>query len=151
MNNPRLKTIVKLFETCRYSHDLYSVFSDWCECAAISISNSVDLVNFETRQARYLEIVGKYDCSTVETFTRITGEVIMAMEDAPQDILGATFHALELHNKARGQFFTPYPICRFQLSAIVACHRRGYRPSRRSHGLYPVLASAYPRNRSRGR
>jgi len=112
MNNSRLKTIVKLFEACRYKHDLYSVFSDWCECAAISMSNAVDLVNFKTREARYLEIVGKYDRLTVETFTRIMGEVTMAMEDAPQDILGATFHALELHNKARGQFFTPYPICR---------------------------------------
>jgi hypothetical protein len=112
MTNPRLKTIVKLFETCRYRHDLYSVFSDWCECAAISMSNAVDLVHFEKREARYLEIVGKYDHPTVETFTKIMGEVIMAMEDAPQDILGATFHALELHNKARGQFFTPYPICR---------------------------------------
>lgn len=112
MNNPRLKTIVKLFETCRYSHDLYSVFSDWCECAAISTSNAVDLVHFEKREARYLEIVSKYDRPTIERFTKIMGEVTMAMEDAPQDILGATFHALELHNKARGQFFAPYPICR---------------------------------------
>ncbi|HEY0122177.1 MAG TPA: class I SAM-dependent methyltransferase [Rhizobium sp.] len=112
MNNPRLKTIVKLFETCRYSHDLYSVFSDWCECAAISLSNPIDLVHFEKREARYLEIVSKYDRPIIETFAHILGEVTMAMEDAPQDILGATFHALELHNKARGQFFTPYSICR---------------------------------------
>jgi len=112
MNNPRLKSIVKLFESCRYKHDLYSVFSDWCECAAISMSNAVDLAHFEKREARYLEIVRKYDRPTIETFTQIMGEVIMAMEDAPQDILGAAFHALELHNKARGQFFTPYTICR---------------------------------------
>lgn len=119
MNNPRLKTIVKLFETCRYSHDLYSVFSDWCEYAAISMSNAVDLVHFEKREARYLEIVGKYDGPTIETFTKIMGEVIMAMEDAPQDILGATFHALELHSKARGQFFTPYPICRMMAMMLA--------------------------------
>ena len=119
MTNPRFKTIVKLFETCRYKHDLYSVFSDWCECAAISMSNAIDLVHFDNREARYLEIIGKYDRPTVETFTRIMGEVTMAMEDAPQDILGATFHALELHNKARGQFFTPYPICRM-MAAMLA-------------------------------
>ncbi|WP_349962908.1 N-6 DNA methylase [Rhizobium sp. ZPR3] len=112
MNNSRLKTIVKLFETCRYSQDLYSVFSDWCECAAISMSNAVDLVHFETREARYLEILRTYDRPTMETFAHILAEVTMAMEDTPQDILGETFHALELHNKARGQFFTPYPICR---------------------------------------
>lgn len=119
MTNSRLKTIVKLFETCRYKHDLYSVFSDWCECAAISMSNAVDLVHAEKSEARYLEIIAQYDRPTVETFTKIMGEVIMAMEDAPQDILGATFHALELHNKARGQFFTPYPICRM-MAAMLA-------------------------------
>ena len=112
MSNSRLKSIIRLFETCRYTHDLYSVFSDWCECTAISLSNAVDPVHFDKREARYLEIIRKYDASTITTFTQIMGEVIMAMEDAPQDILGATFHALELHNKARGQFFTPYPICR---------------------------------------
>ncbi|KWV59171.1 hypothetical protein AS026_29150 [Rhizobium altiplani] len=119
MNNTRLKTIVKLYETCRYKHDLYSVFSDWCECAAISMSNAVDFVQFETRETRYLEIIRKYDHSTVETFARIMGEVTMALEDTPQDILGATFHALELHNKARGQFFTPYPICRMMAQMLA--------------------------------
>jgi hypothetical protein len=37
----------------------------------------------------------------METFTQIMVEVTMAVEDAPQDILGATFHPLELHDKAR--------------------------------------------------
>ncbi len=135
MTNLRLKTIVKLFETCRYKHDLYSVFSDWCECAAISMSNAFDLVHFDKREARYLEIVGKYDRPTVETFTRIMGEVTMAMEEAPQDILGATFHALELHNKARGQFFTPYPICR--MMAANACRQqRGTRQDHREAWLH---------------
>ncbi|MBD9524666.1 SAM-dependent DNA methyltransferase [Ensifer sp. ENS02] len=119
MNNSRLKAIVKLFETCRYKYDLYSVFSDWCECAAISLSNAIDRVHFDRLEARYLEIIGKYDAATIETFTQVMGEVIMAMEDAPQDILGATFHALELHNKARGQFFTPYPLCRMMAMMLA--------------------------------
>lgn len=119
MTSPRLKSIVKLFESCRYRHDLYTVFGDWCECSAISMSNAVDLVNFEKREARYVEIARKYGRETMTTFSHIMGEVVMALEDQPQDILGATFHALELHNKAKGQFFTPYPICQL-MARIIA-------------------------------
>ena len=60
---------------------------------------------------RYLEIVKRYNKVELATFPQILGEVTMALETAPQDILGATFHELELHNKARGQFFTPYELC----------------------------------------
>lgn len=119
MNSPRLKSIVKLFESCRYKHDLYTVFGDWCECSAMSMSNAVDLVNFEKREARYLEIARKYGCETMGTFSHIMGEVVMALEERPQDILGAAFHALELHNKARGQFFTPYPICQLMARMVA--------------------------------
>jgi hypothetical protein len=119
MTSPRLNSIVKLFETCRYKHDLYTVFGDWCECSAISMSNAVDLVNFEKREARYIEITRKYGSETMGTFSKIFGEVVMALEEKPQDILGMTFHALELHNKAKGQFFTPYPICQL-MARIIA-------------------------------
>lgn len=119
MHNPHLKNIVKLFESCRYRHDLYTVFSDWCACAAISLSNAVDFQQREKREARYLEIVGRHERQVVETFPKILGEVVMALEAAPQDILGAAFHELELHNKARGQFFTPYELCRLMAKINV--------------------------------
>ncbi|MGQ3212346.1 N-6 DNA methylase [Shinella sp.] len=119
MTSPRLNPIVKLFETCRYKHDLYTVFGDWCECSAISMSNAVDVANFEKREARYVEIARKCGSETMATFSKIFGEVVMALEEKPQDILGMTFHALELHNKARGQFFTPYPICQL-MARIIA-------------------------------
>ena len=35
-------------------------------------------------------------------------ELTMALEEAPADVLGGTFHARELHNKWSGQFFSPY-------------------------------------------
>ncbi|MBP1848323.1 hypothetical protein J2046_006614 [Rhizobium petrolearium] len=119
MTSARLNSIVNLFESCRYKHDLYTVFGDWCECAAISMSNAVDLAHFEKREARYLEIANRYDARTMSDFSKIMGEVVMALEEKPHDILGATFHALELHNKARGQFFTPYPICQMMARMVA--------------------------------
>lgn len=113
MSGQRIKSIVKLFEACRYKHDLYTIFSDFCECAAIAMSNAVDLGQRKAREACYLEIVGRYERDVIETFPKILGEVTLAMEDEPSDVLGAVFHALELHNKARGQYFTLFEICRF--------------------------------------
>lgn len=119
MGDRSLKAIVKLFESCRYRHDIYTLFSDWCECAAISLSNALDIRHREKREARYLEIIKRYEPQVIETFPKILGEVVMALEAAPQDILGATFHELELHNTARGQFFTPYELCRMMAKINV--------------------------------
>ncbi|GEC33930.1 hypothetical protein N181_29255 [Sinorhizobium fredii USDA 205] len=83
------------------------------------MSNAVDPVNFEKREARYIEIGRKYGRETMATFSHIMGEVVMALEEMPQDILGMTCHALELHNKARGQFFTPYPVCQLTARIVV--------------------------------
>lgn len=60
MRSTGLNAIVKLFETCRYKHDLYSVFGDWCECTAITMSDAVDPIKFGKREARFAEIARKY-------------------------------------------------------------------------------------------
>lgn len=111
MNPQRLKSIIKLFEACRYRHDLYTLFSDFCEAAAISLSNAVDLRQRDIREARYLEIVGRYERDVIEAFPKILGEITLALDEGMHDVLGTVFHALELHNKHHGQFFTPYDIC----------------------------------------
>ena len=119
MNSPRLKAIVKLFETCRYKHNIYNVFSDWCETSAIALSNAVDLVHAEKREARFQEIARKYGTETMGTFSKIMGEVVLALDDRPHDVLGATFHELGLHDKAHGQFYTPYPVCQLMARMVA--------------------------------
>lgn len=111
-NAHHIRNIVRLLEGARYRHDMYQVFSDCMEAMAIACSNAVDLRQRDAREARYLEIVRRYEREVVEIFPRILGELTMAMEAAPGDVLGAVFGQMELHNTARGQFFTPYEICR---------------------------------------
>lgn len=77
----------------------------------IAFSQAADLSHYDKRETHYLEIARKYDKSEMTTLSEILGEVTLAMEERPQDVLGCVFHALELHNAARGQFFTPYSIC----------------------------------------
>ena len=47
--------------------------------AAIAISNAVDLRQRDAREARYMEIVGRYDRETVEMFPRVLAELTLAI------------------------------------------------------------------------
>lgn len=114
-----IRNVLKLFDAHCYRHDRYTLFSDCMELIAISISNSVDSRSRETREARYLEIVGRYEQPTIEMFPRVFGEITMALEEAPGDVLGSIFTALEIHNKNRGQFFTPYPVCQMMAQVTL--------------------------------
>jgi hypothetical protein len=90
------------------------VFEDFLAMAAISISNSVDWIHREEREARYLEFVGKYDRQEVDLFPQMMVHLVEELErhiEDPTDVLGAIYHELELHNKYKGQFFTPQHIC----------------------------------------
>jgi hypothetical protein len=107
------QNIARLLGSSSYRYDRYSMFSDCMTAMACSISNSVDVTHREQREARYMEIVDRYreDLDVIrETFPRVMAEITSALEDHPQDILGRTFHEMELHNKDRGQAFTPYEL-----------------------------------------
>lgn len=107
------RSLVKLLRENAYRQDLWTVWSDFVEMSAIALSNAVDIANFQRREERYLQIVGKYDREGIDHFAQAFGELVMAMESARfADLLGATFMGLDLGNKWTGQFFTPYELCR---------------------------------------
>lgn len=110
MHDRHRKAMAALLRRSHPRHDLHSVFGDCMETMAIAISNSVDRTQFTPREARYLQIVGRYPTDIVDLFPRVLAELVNALEAGMGDILGPLFHELELHNKARGQFFTPYSI-----------------------------------------
>lgn len=116
--NPE-KELVKLFEHLAHRHDKWKVFADFCEMAAIAWSNRIDPAHYEKREARYLEIAKAYNRSEVELFPQVLSHVILALEADMTDVLGRVFHALELHNKYAGQFFTPDALCRAMAAMTV--------------------------------
>jgi type I restriction-modification system DNA methylase subunit len=106
------KELTKLISSLAYRHSAWQVFADFSEMAAISMSNAVDLAQREGREARYLEVVKRYSKEEIDKFPQMLAHLVEALEADPSDILGKTFHDLELHNKWAGQFFTPFPVCR---------------------------------------
>lgn len=113
------KELVTLFEGLAYRHDKWKVFADFCEMAATAWSNRVDPTHYDKREARYLEIVKAYNRSEMELFPQALGCLIMALEEGMTDVLGRVFHALELHNKYAGQFFTPDVVCQMMAAMTV--------------------------------
>lgn len=116
-----LKTIEKL----SYKRNTWQVFNDFLEIAAITISNTVDKANWDEREKRYLEIVGRYEKKEIGLFVEMYGKLIMEMERHDKqvelrDVLGELFHALNLHNKWKGQYFTPHHVANMMAEMIIS-------------------------------
>ncbi len=129
------KELVKIFEQLAAGrHSRWQVFADFCEMAAITFSNAVDLAQYDVREANYMKIIGKYDRAEAALFPQAIGEVVEALEKNFGDVLGRVFHDLELHNKWAGQFFTPYDLSRMMAKMTIGdgddlrerIARRGY-------------------------
>ncbi len=117
------RQLTKLLESMTYRHSTWDIFSDWVEMMAISISNSCDKVHFEAREKRYMDIVRKYSKEELNKFAEAFACLVNTMEhDGLRDILGETFHELELHNKYKGQFFTPFHVCECMAEITIGDH-----------------------------
>ena len=106
-----VQQMAKEFETMRYRHGISNLFEDFLELIAITISNSADRAQFEKREARYMQIIGKYSREEANTFfPKVFAMLILALEDRPDDYLGQLFMELELYDSWKGQFFTSYDV-----------------------------------------
>ena len=105
-----VKGIAKAYQQWPYRYRVRELFADSIEAFAISISNAIDHKHRQEREARYMEIVRRYDPEVVRAWPSIFAQVVNALADEPSDILGQVFHELEANNKAAGQFFTPNEI-----------------------------------------
>ena len=112
--NTNRNELVKLIKRLSDKYSTWNVFEDFLAMSAYALSNSVDWVHREKREAQYMEVVGKYDSDEITLFPKMLDYLIEEMElnaEYPKDILGPVFHDLELHNKYKGQFFTPQSVC----------------------------------------
>jgi hypothetical protein len=93
------------------THRPEQMFGDWVECAAIAVSNKYDLQNYESREARYMEIVKGYERDDLDRFARCLGELTLYHAHGPRgDAMGEIWAGLELKGEWFGQFFTPYSL-----------------------------------------
>jgi hypothetical protein len=106
----RKKELISLLRDNARRHRLHEVFSDFVELSALTISNAVDRIQYEPREARYLQIVQRYEREEVERFPRMFAALVEWMEEGFADNLGDLFMSLDMGDRWKGQFFTPFSV-----------------------------------------
>jgi hypothetical protein len=107
------KEFLELFRQLCYSRSSWQVWSDLMVAISCSISNAVDRSekHYEAREKEFDECIKRL--GNVEIPARILGIIVMALENNPeQDFLGKMYMDLNLGNHWKGQFFTPYNVCK---------------------------------------
>lgn len=107
------KEFLKLFDRLTYSRSAWQVWEDLMTVMACSISNAVDRTpdKFKRREEQYERSIK--NLGGVEIPAQMLGIITMALEQDPdQDFLGKLYMSLNLGNHWKGQFFTPYNVCR---------------------------------------
>ena len=118
--NEHQQNIVKMLNGLAGRYARWTVWQDFMVMAAISIANTVNGKWHEQREVRYRNIAAKYDGKELEIFSAMIAETTLGLDENPeQDFLGELFMALDLGNEWRGQFFTPYDVCRATAEIIA--------------------------------
>lgn len=102
------KTFCNKFRPLTELRSDHEVFSDFCEISALSLRQPFE--KSPKIEERFHEILKLYPEKAATRFVDLLGTVVLALEEKPRDFLGECFHALELHNHYKGQFFTPYHV-----------------------------------------
>lgn len=114
------KAFISLFnQTARYHHR-YQVFEDFISCSVIALQNGLQFC--EKREEKYMRIVSRYEKEDMKRMAQLLAHVVNGLEYSPGDFLGNIFMQLDLGDKYRGQFFTPWSVglmmARLQLGVV---------------------------------
>ena len=113
---PSIKEIIKLIDSACVMHDKDRFISDLFCCMAVSISNLVDLTQYDEREEQYKQIINRYNKKEQQAMSEICGKLFMLLSSvvyddcAFDDFLGELFMTCFMGNKHMGQFFTPYHV-----------------------------------------
>lgn len=126
------KEFLDIFKTLCYSRSSWQVWADLMSAIACSLSNAADRTqgHYERREQEYAECIKRL--GSVETPARLFAVIVEALEYNPeQDFLGKMYMNLELGNHWKGQFFTPYNVCKMMSEMTIGnvsaeIERRGY-------------------------
>ena len=113
LRDDRQRDFIRFFDQAHRRHSPWTVWADFVVMSAVGLSSSVDKDHAGEREKTYMALASKYDRSELECLSKMFAEVVNGLEENPdQDFLGDLFMALEFGNEHKGQFFTPYSVCR---------------------------------------
>ena len=99
-------------------HSDWQIWQDFVYMTSAALAQPVDFR--QEREDEYLRIIGKYSAEEQSRFQQMLSEIVEAFEQEKfADILGELYMQLNMGNKWRGQFFTPYHICHMMAKMAV--------------------------------
>lgn len=107
------KEFLNEFHKLCYSRSSWQVWADLMTAIACSISNVADRSpeHYESREKEYAQCIERL--GSVEIPAKMLAIIVEALERNPeQDFLGEMYMQLNLGNHWKGQFFTPYCVCK---------------------------------------
>lgn len=110
--------IIQMINDMSGARSSYEIFSDWIQCASLSISNlcTTHLGRvYKQREQLYLDTLKRHPEGTEEKFALLTAKLALLLEDHMTDALGEIYMESSMGSKTTGQFFTP-----FHLSELTA-------------------------------
>lgn len=114
------KNIIRLIEGLSGRYNRWDIWQDFIIMSATAIANTMGGPQVKAREELYRSHAERYSAKELEIFADMLFEVVAELErDPEQDFLGELFMALGLGNEWKGQFFTPYDVCR-AMSAITS-------------------------------
>lgn len=121
--------IDKLHKLSRSEKGVYEVWKDIIVLFAIEISNTSMRPYKDTeifrdiwkeREERYITIMKKYSKDQQKEIVDMFCLLVMEYEREPyQDLLGSLFMTLNLFGNKKGQFFTPYDLCKLMSNLTI--------------------------------
>lgn len=100
--------LIKLVNECAGAHSAREIWTDFLTMYACAISNAVDEVHFEKREALYMKTIQKYSSKEQEKLVQFCGMIIAGLNQNPgHDLLGKAYMELGFGISQMGQFFTP--------------------------------------------
>lgn len=106
-----MNEIIKVLNQASYKHSILNVFHDFTALMALEMSARTEcLIKDVSKRIEKIKLIQqKYNEEELICFRRFKEIIIHEItENRFQDFFGELFHKLELHNKYKGQFFTPY-------------------------------------------
>ncbi|KNA27276.1 MULTISPECIES: type I restriction-modification system subunit M [Pantoea] len=102
------KEFISLFNSIARGTRRLQVFTDFISCSVIAIQNGLQFC--EKREKKYMAIVARYKKEDVSSMARLLAYVVNGLEEKPCDFLGRIYMLLELGDKGKDQYFTPWSV-----------------------------------------
>ncbi len=112
----------KVFSGMCQTKSSWEVWADFVAMTALTIANAFDREGqtHDDREQQYIRTIKRYSKNEQEGFPKLFALTVEALEAEPdQDFLGEMFMALDLGNHWKGQFFTPYNVCRMMAEITI--------------------------------